>query len=236
MTARRSPTRPGAIERARRPAGVREAPRDHRGARRSASATRGRRRVRRGDGATCARRTRRSASSRAANLAGQLEESALRRRAAGRQPERTGSRITSSPYRRIWAGTRRSYRERRAGPVTATRGPVGRSDVRSSGLRSRASSAALPHHHPRARARCRAPASASERRGCSQRRNHDGAEGDRRRAVAHDVGGREAEAQAAGEQMRPSAQKTLSRRRHVPVAARSALDRFPESRRAHPAS
>jgi hypothetical protein len=60
----------------------------------------------------------------------------------------TGSRITSSPNRRICPGTRRSNGERRAGPVTATSARSAVPTRGSNGLWSRASRRALPHHHP----------------------------------------------------------------------------------------
>ena len=61
---------------------------------------------------------------------------------------RTGSRTDSSPKRRIRAGTRRSKGERRAGPVTTTRARSAVPTLAESGLRSRASNRALPHHQP----------------------------------------------------------------------------------------
>ena len=61
---------------------------------------------------------------------------------------RTGSRIDSSPKRRIWPGTRRSKGERRAGPVTTTSARSAVPTLDESGLRSRASNRALPHHQP----------------------------------------------------------------------------------------
>ena len=123
----------------------------------------------------------------------------------------TGSRIDSSPKRRIWAGTRRSNGERRAGPVTTT---IARSAVPTSsesGLRSSASSRALPHHQP-------ASASAIPRAG----NRHAGGNDDRARTlpptamqrhghgrVPPEIGRGEPEAERRREQVRPRAEQPL---------------------------
>ncbi len=148
MTARRSPPSPGAIERARRarspsakPASPPRRPTMRQRDAWTTTWTPWRRSHVRSSKPSLGPRGRRISpvSSRSAPCGGE--------RPTGSR-SRTGSRIASSPNRRIWAGTRRSYRERRAGPVTATRARSAVPTWRSSGLRSSASSRALPHHQP----------------------------------------------------------------------------------------
>ena len=137
--------------------------------------------------------------SRAANLAGQLEESALRRRAAGRQPEQ--DRLADH----LVAVAPHLSRDTEVVPGAAhgtgdgNQGPVGRSHVRKE-------RAAVECVEPGA-----APPPPGQRKGDAERRHpppgwrahsrdcdNDGAEGDRHRAVTRDVGGREPQAQAGG--------------------------------------
>ena len=137
--------------------------------------------------------------SRAANLAGQLEESALRRRAAGRQPEQdrlADHLVAVAPHlsrdTEVVPGAAR-------GTGDGNQGPVGGSHVRKE----------------RAPVECVEPGATppppGERKGDTEHRHppprwrahsrdcDDGcAEEDRQRAVTQDVGGREPQAQAGG--------------------------------------
>jgi hypothetical protein len=137
--------------------------------------------------------------SRAANLAGQLEESALRRRAAGRQPEQdrlADHLVAVAPHlsrdTKVVPGTAR-------GTGDGNQSPIGRSHVRQERAPVECvepGATPPPPSERKSDTEHRQPP--LRRRGDSRECDNDGAEDDRHRAVTQDVGGREPQAQAGG--------------------------------------